>query len=113
VGLAKKHIVLPMKTNKLSVLQEQGQVDSLIPLLLQDTISVQQAIDHACDILKSSIQRFDLAEKHILEQYSTKPGLQNDLQSFIDSCKHACTANLNWRCVFQVSNVKVPKARGY
>ncbi|KAI0186077.1 isoprenoid synthase domain-containing protein [Xylaria flabelliformis] len=51
---------------------DQSQVDTLIPLLSVRLGSVQAAISKATEML------------------------HNNIQVYIDSCKYACTANLNW-----------------
>ncbi|XXH02823.1 hypothetical protein Hte_009210 [Hypoxylon texense] len=76
----------------------QSQVDTLIPLLVVRLGSVQAAVDYATDMIRSSIQRLEVAEKDILNRYETDPKAQ-DIQRYIDGCKFACTANLNWRSV--------------
>ncbi|KAL7623302.1 hypothetical protein AAE478_006983 [Parahypoxylon ruwenzoriense] len=76
--------------------QAQSQTDSLIPLLSVQ-LGVQGAIDRATDIVRLSVQRFEEAEKRILERYSSIPKVQEDILKFVDGCKYACTANLNWR----------------
>ncbi|KAI1380799.1 isoprenoid synthase domain-containing protein [Hypoxylon crocopeplum] len=83
----------------LSVKKEiaHSQTDSLVPLLSLRLGSVQAAITHAVDIVQSSILRFEAAERQILERYSPTPKVQDDIRKFIDGCKYACTANLNWR----------------
>ncbi|OTB16541.1 hypothetical protein K445DRAFT_21496 [Daldinia sp. EC12] len=75
---------------------EQSQVDSLIPLLSLQLGSVQAAINYAVEIVHSSVQRFEAAEKRILQRYSSMPDLCGDIRKFIDGCKYAATANLNW-----------------
>ncbi|KAI0380854.1 terpenoid synthase [Hypomontagnella monticulosa] len=76
---------------------DQGEVDSLVPLLFLEQGSVQSAVDQATDIVRSSIQRLDAAEQEILERYSSMPALHSEIAEFIKSCKFACTGNLNWR----------------
>ncbi|KAI2605765.1 terpenoid synthase [Hypoxylon fragiforme] len=54
-------------------------------------------IDHAVNIIRSSIERFEAAEKQLLERSSSTPKIREDLGKFIDGCKYACISNLNWR----------------
>ncbi|KAI0851331.1 terpenoid synthase [Daldinia vernicosa] len=75
---------------------EESQVNSLVPLLSLQLGSVQAAINRAVDIVYSSVQRFESVEKRILLRYSTMPEVQEDIRKFIDACKYAATANLNW-----------------
>ena len=87
--------------HKLTVsLQDQAQVDTLIPLLALRLDSVQGAIIRASEIVNESIQRFEMAEKDLLQRYSKDSKTKEDISKFIDGAKYACTANLNWRYVF-------------
>lgn len=78
-------------------LKAQSQLDTLIPLLMLESRSIQDAIDHAANIVSSSIKRFESAEEEILAQYSSMPNAHEDLRKFLEGCKCACTANLKWR----------------
>ncbi|KAK6950950.1 hypothetical protein Daesc_007478 [Daldinia eschscholtzii] len=78
---------------------EQSQVDSLIPLLSLQLGSVQAAVNYAVEIVHSSVLRFEAAEKRILQRYSSMSEICEDIRKFIDGCKYAATANLNWRYV--------------
>ncbi|KAI1389854.1 terpenoid synthase [Hypoxylon trugodes] len=77
----------------------QSQVDSLVPLLTLQLGSVQGAMDHAVDMVRTSVRRLDAAEAQILRRYASTPKVQEDILKFIDGCKYACTSNLNWRYV--------------
>lgn len=79
-------------------IQDQSQVDTLIPLLALRLGTVQKAITSASEIVRESIKRFEAAEKELLERYSDSK-VQEDIRKFIDGSKYACTANLNWRYV--------------
>ncbi|KAF2964683.1 hypothetical protein GQX73_g8904 [Xylaria multiplex] len=79
------------------LLSAQSQADTLVPLLFLKLKSVQAAIDEAALMVSRSIDRLDAAENEILAQYSTSPKTQDMIQTHIDACKFACTANLNWR----------------
>ncbi|TRX88218.1 hypothetical protein FHL15_010907 [Xylaria flabelliformis] len=76
---------------------DQTQVDTLIPLLSMRLGSVQAAISKATDMVCSSIERFEAMERQLLQSCMANPQLHNNIQVYIDSCKYACTANLNWR----------------
>lgn len=54
-------------------------------------------MDKAAEMTKSAVHRFALAEKDIKTRYASEPELLNNLTSFIDGCKYACTGNMNWR----------------
>ncbi|KAI1650311.1 isoprenoid synthase domain-containing protein [Daldinia loculata] len=75
---------------------EQSQVDSLVPLLYLQLGSVQAAIDQAVDMVHSSVQQLESAEKQILQRCSAMPEVQEDMRKFVAGCKYAATANLNW-----------------
>nr|AHY23921.1 terpene synthase [Hypoxylon sp. E7406B] len=95
------NIIIHTTNDILSVKKEvaQSQVDSLVPLLALELGSMQAAMNHAVDIVRSSIQRFDTAAIEILERYATTPKVQEDIRKSIDACRYACTSNLNWSLV--------------
>lgn len=73
-------------------------MDSLIPLLyIAQDRNAQAAVDDAASILRDSVARFDLAADALLEDNAGDKFVKADLAKFIDSCRYACTANLNWR----------------
>ncbi|KAI1211726.1 terpenoid synthase [Annulohypoxylon truncatum] len=74
----------------------QSQVDSLIALLFLELGSVQAAINHAVEIVRSATHRLEAAEADIIERYSSMPKVQEDIRKFVQGCKYACTSNLNW-----------------
>jgi len=77
---------------------DQSQIDTLIPLLVVKLGSVQAAIDRATEITRESIERFEAAEKRLMEKY-TDEKTQEDIRKFIDGAKYASTANLNWSLI--------------
>ncbi|KAI2778757.1 isoprenoid synthase domain-containing protein [Daldinia loculata] len=91
-------IIISTTNDILSIKKEvaQSQLDTLIPLLMLESRSIQDAIDHAANIVSSSIKRFESAEEEILAQYSSMPNAHEDLRKFLEGCKCACTANLKW-----------------
>ncbi|KAI0543192.1 terpenoid synthase [Xylaria digitata] len=95
------NIIICCINDILSVKKEiaQSQADTLIPLLFLKLRSVQAAIDEATLMVSRSIDRLEAAENEILSQYSTSPKTQDMIQTHIDACKLACTANLNWSLV--------------
>ena len=73
-------------------------MDSLIPLLyVAHGLDAQAAVDHADSLLTESVQRFNLAADTLLQDDAGDPVAIVDVAKFIDSCRYACTANLNWR----------------
>lgn len=73
-------------------------MDSLIPLLyIAHDRNAQAAVDHATCILRDLVARFDLAVNTLLEDNVGDIVVKADLAKFIDSCRYACTANLDWR----------------
>ncbi|KAK7911630.1 terpenoid synthase [Apiospora marii] len=99
---SERHIVLEKRDKRK---QAQSQVDTLIPLLFLELGSIQAAIDHGAEMVKASIGRFEAAEENLLARYSDRPNSGRALKDYIDGCKYACTANLNWR------QVHVPRIR--
>jgi hypothetical protein len=88
-------------------LQDQSQIDTLIPLLALKLGSVQEAINRATEITRESIERFEAAEKRLIEKY-TDEKTQEDIRKFINGSKYASTANLNWRYVFSPTLTSPP-----
>ncbi|KAL9039468.1 MAG: hypothetical protein Q9180_002508, partial [Flavoplaca navasiana] len=85
------------ETNIIISTQAQNQVDSLIPLLyIAHNQNLQAAVDDAINILRTAVARFDFAAKSLLEEIASDRVVTADLVRFIDSCRYACTANLNW-----------------
>ncbi|KAI0892300.1 terpenoid synthase [Annulohypoxylon nitens] len=74
----------------------QSQVDSLVALLSLELGSVQTAMNHAVEIVRSATYRLEAAETDLLERYSSMPKVQEDIRKFVEGCKYACTSNLNW-----------------
>lgn len=73
-------------------------MDSLIPLLYNaHDRDVQAAVDHATKIVRDSVKKFNLAADALLEHNADDQELKADLTRFIDSCRYACTGNLDWR----------------
>lgn len=73
-------------------------MDSLIPLLyIAHDHDLQAAMDAAVEILRSAVARFDLAATGLLEDIAGNQAVTSEVVRFIDSCRYACTANLNWR----------------
>ncbi|KAE8149091.1 terpenoid synthase [Aspergillus avenaceus] len=75
---------------------EHDQTDSLIPLLYAERGgSLQDAVDTAARTVCNSVAEFDRVAEAFLIDNQEDPQLGN-LSKFIDGCKFACTANLNW-----------------
>ena len=73
-------------------------MDSLIPLLyIAHGLNAQAAVDQANNLLSESVQRFNLAADTLLQYDAGDSVAIVDVAKFIDSCRYACTANLNWR----------------
>lgn len=93
------NIIISVYNDILSVKKEvaQNQVDSLIPLLyIANDHDPQAAIDDATKILVDAIAHFELAADALLKDSAGEKLVRADLVKFIDSCRYACTANLNW-----------------
>ncbi|KAI0410653.1 isoprenoid synthase domain-containing protein [Xylaria grammica] len=96
--LEEANLVTSISNDILSIKKEidNGQTDSLVPLLTLQLGSVQKAIDQAVKTVRSSIARIDALEKEILEEYSSDGPAREAIGKFIGGCKIACTANTNW-----------------
>ncbi len=78
--------------------QAQNQVDSLIPLLYRECANdAQCAIDTATAYLRTAVFGFNEAAERLLTGTTDDVGLHTCLAKFINGCRYACTANLNWR----------------
>ncbi|KAI1291144.1 terpenoid synthase [Xylaria venustula] len=91
---------------------DQSQVDTLIPLLSMRLGSVQAAVTKATEMVCSSIERFDAMERQLLQSCLSNPQLQDNVRVYIDNCKYACTANLNWSLSTGRYKLNVPSLRG-
>lgn len=75
-------------------------MDSLIPLLyIAHNKNLQAAVDDAINMLRVAIASFELAAKSLLEEITSDGAVTADVVRFIESCRYACTANVNWRSV--------------
>lgn len=73
-------------------------MDTLIPLLyVAYEGNAQAAVDSATEMLRDAVARFDNAANALLAEYADDTIVKADIVKFIDSCRYACTANLNWR----------------
>ncbi|KAI1505048.1 isoprenoid synthase domain-containing protein [Biscogniauxia marginata] len=92
------NIIICVTNDMMSIKKEveQSQTDSLIPLLFLELGSIQGAMNHATEMIKSAVRNFDEAEKAILAQYSADLNVQEDIRKFVEAIKYACTSNLNW-----------------
>lgn len=73
-------------------------MDTLIPLLfIAHEHNLQAAMDDATGILRDSVTRFDLAANALLKDNAGDKLVKADLAKFIDGCRYASTANLNFR----------------
>lgn len=75
---------------------QNGQIDSLVPLLTLKLGSLQKALESAFQTVKDSIKIIDAATDSLLERHAHHPTLHLNLLKLINSYKHACTANLKW-----------------
>ncbi|KAJ5274029.1 terpenoid synthase [Penicillium angulare] len=60
------------------------------------SVSLQKAIDVAVETVSSSVAEFDQIADKVLDMHTGDEKLAANLNNFIDGCKFACTANLNW-----------------
>lgn len=78
-------------------MQNQEQVDTLIPLLYMQYGTLEASIDHAVRMIDSAIASFDKTASQLIDRHANDPDMQSVLQKFIHGCRCACTANMNWR----------------
>ncbi|KAI0602634.1 terpenoid synthase [Biscogniauxia sp. FL1348] len=107
------NVIISIMNNIFSLKKEieQDQVDSLIPLLTQQqqqqlggSGAVQSAVDEATAMVTASVRRFEAAERDLLlllpgggQEEKEEEEARYDIRAFVDSCKYACTGNMNWR----------------
>ena len=84
------------RSRQLILLQEQGQVDSLIPILFMKHGTLDVALAKAADIIYASIAKLEESAQQLLEKYSSDTETCEKISKFVYGCKCACTANLNW-----------------
>lgn len=73
-------------------------MDTLLPLLyIAKDGNIQAAMSDAVGMLENAVGRFNLAANDLLEGSSGDQTVTTNVAKFIDSCRYACTANLNWR----------------
>ncbi|KAF2963420.1 hypothetical protein GQX73_g10143 [Xylaria multiplex] len=108
------NMIISIMNDVLSLKKEvdQSQVDTLIPLLSMRLGSVQAAISKAMDMVCSSIERFEAMERQLLQSCLSNPQLHDNVRVYIDNCKYACTANLNWSLSTGRYKLNVPSLRG-
>ena len=78
-------------------MREQGQVDSLLPILFHNCRDAQTAADVATAFLETAVTGFEEAATSLLKTVTGPEKLSEDVGRFIEGCRFACTANLNWR----------------
>lgn len=70
---------------------------SLVPILFYQYNDAQLAVDKAIAMIETSVARFEMAANALLAQYTHDPVVAGHVRNFVDGCRYACTANLNWR----------------
>jgi hypothetical protein len=95
------NIIICLMNDILSLKKEfaQGQVDSILPVLFAEHGSMDAAMSIAAKLIVQHVRSVDDAAKRLLQRHGKDLVLQQDLEAFIDSCKYACTGNLNWSLV--------------
>ena len=49
--------------------------------------------------IRDSVESFDAASSRLLQAFEHDRPTRVQIENFIDGCKYACTANLDWRYV--------------
>ena len=95
------NIVICIMNDILSFKKEfaQGQIDSILPILFAKHGSMDAAMSIAASLIVQSIRSLDIAAERLLQQHGKDLVSRRDLRAFINSCKYACTGNLNWSLV--------------
>ncbi|KAL9611919.1 MAG: hypothetical protein Q9167_003472, partial [Letrouitia subvulpina] len=94
----KTNVIISTVNDILSVNKEValGQVDSLIPLAYAYSQSTQVATDLSVHMIETAVTGFEEAVESLIASYTENDASHGDLDKFVDSCRYACTANLNW-----------------
>lgn len=99
------NVIISLMNDVLSLKKEValGQIDTIVPLLYLEHGSLETAMEIVEDFLVDAVKDLDAAEVSMLERYGSTGDFCSsqllDIQKMIDSCKYACTGNLNWRQV--------------
>ena len=72
--------------------QKNGTPDSLVPILFQESASLETAIETAAVTVLEARKGVDAAAERLLGRYAPNTGLEE----FIAACKANCTGNLHW-----------------
>jgi hypothetical protein len=95
------NLIICLMNDVLSFKKEflQGQVDTILPILLLEHGSVDKAMDIVSDTILKAVRSVDEAGERLLQRYGEDMKLRHDLTAMIKSCKYACTGNLSWSLV--------------
>jgi len=74
---------------------DQGQVDTIVPLLYVRHGDLDRAVKEAVNIMVDSIKTMDEATEVLYERYKDSPEFEN-MKKVVDACKLSCTGNLAW-----------------
>lgn len=93
-------MVICIVNDMLSIKKEiaQGETDSLIPILVGQGKSLQEAMDHAFGMTQSAKWALDAAALRLSEKVSVSHDERvcEDVKRYVDSCRIACTGSTNW-----------------
>jgi hypothetical protein len=74
-----------------------NQLDSIVPILaLENKVSLQEAIDSACDLVREARDLFEDAEKR-LPILTGNADLDEQIKRYAKACKDIVAGNVNWR----------------
>ena len=79
-----------------TLLQKQGQVGTLVPILLFEYGNVQAAVDVATDLIRESVEMFDHAAQALISKRGHDPETAAELADFVQACRNACTCVVEW-----------------
>jgi len=88
-----------------------NQLDNIVPVLaMENKISLQEAIEIACDLVCKAHQTFEDAEKRV--PMTGNPKLDKKIRLYIQACKDLVTGELNWCCQNERYFGKNPQREG-
>lgn len=109
-------MVIWIVNDMLSIKKEiaQDETDSLIPILVGQGRDLQAAMDHGFEMTQTAKWSLDAAALRLKErvQASHSELVCRDVESFVDSCRIACTGSTNWSIESGRYRIGVPSLAG-
>ncbi|GBE80747.1 hypothetical protein SCP_0304660 [Sparassis crispa] len=71
------------------------QLDNIVPVLaIEHSITLQEAIERACDLVRAARHSLEMAETHLPVTGSTE--LDGQIARYVQGCKDVAAGNLHW-----------------